>query len=46
MQNNGHKFRKQITDLGALKYVMMEGPDSLLIELFEAVHGVLKDALH
>ena len=35
MKSKGFQFRKQITDLGALKYVMVEAPDKLLIELFE-----------
>ena len=36
MEEKGFKFRKPITDLGNLKYVMAEGPDRVLLELFEA----------
>lgn len=35
MENKGFKFRKAITNLGMLKYVMVEGPDHVLLELFE-----------
>lgn len=35
MKSKGHKFRKPITDLGVLKYVMVAGPDNILIELFQ-----------
>ncbi len=35
MEAKGFRFRKPITDLGALKYVMAEGPDGVLFELFE-----------
>ncbi len=35
MKSRGFEFRKPITDLGALKYVMAEGPDGILLELFE-----------
>jgi hypothetical protein len=35
MEAKGFKFRKPITDLGNLKYVMAEGPDRVLLELFE-----------
>ncbi|MBI4965466.1 MAG: VOC family protein [Desulfomonile tiedjei] len=35
MEAKGFHFRKPITDLGALKYVMAEGPDRVLFELFE-----------
>jgi catechol 2,3-dioxygenase-like lactoylglutathione lyase family enzyme len=35
MQSLGFDFRKQITDLGPLKYVMAAGPDGILLELFE-----------
>jgi hypothetical protein len=35
MKNKGYQFRKPITDLGGLKYVMVAGPDNMLIELFQ-----------
>ncbi len=35
MKNQGFSFRKEITDLGPLKYVMVSGPDGILLELFE-----------
>jgi catechol 2,3-dioxygenase-like lactoylglutathione lyase family enzyme len=35
METNGYGFQKPITDLGALKYVMCEAPDGVLLELFE-----------
>ena len=41
MKSNGFEFRKPIKSLGILKYVMAEGPDHILFELFE----VLKDKL-
>ena len=37
MKSKGHKFRKPITDLGVLKYVMVAGPDHILIELFQPI---------
>ena len=37
MKNNGFKFRKDIKSLGVLRYVMAEGPDHILLELFEVV---------
>lgn len=41
MKSKGFEFRKPIKNLGILKYVMAEGPDHMLFELFE----VLKDKL-
>ncbi len=41
MKSKGFEFRKSIKNLGILKYVMAEGPDHILFELFE----VLKDKL-
>ena len=37
MQSKGYDFRKPIRDLGAWKYVMVEGPDHVLIELFQVL---------
>ena len=36
MKSKGFEFRKPITDLGVLKYVMVAGPDNILIELFQS----------
>ena len=41
MKNKGFEFRNKIKSLGILKYVMAEGPDHILLELFE----VIKDRL-
>jgi catechol 2,3-dioxygenase-like lactoylglutathione lyase family enzyme len=35
MRSKGFEFRKQITDLGTLRYVMAMAPDGVLLELFE-----------
>jgi catechol 2,3-dioxygenase-like lactoylglutathione lyase family enzyme len=35
MKRRGFEFRKEITELGPLKYVMAAGPDGILLELFE-----------
>ena len=35
MESHGFKFRKGITGVGRLKYVMAAGPDGVLLELFE-----------
>ena len=35
MEEKGFKFRKPVTDVANLKYVMAEGPDRVLLELFE-----------
>jgi len=35
MKQKGFEFRKGITDLGVLKYVMAAAPDGVLLELFE-----------
>jgi len=36
MKSKGFQFRKEITETGPLKYVMAEGPDGVLLELFQA----------
>ncbi len=36
MQEGGVPFRRRITDTGLLSYVMVEGPDGILLELFQA----------
>jgi catechol 2,3-dioxygenase-like lactoylglutathione lyase family enzyme len=35
MQRMGFEFRKPITDVGLVKYVMAMAPDGVLLELFE-----------
>jgi predicted enzyme related to lactoylglutathione lyase len=35
MKSKGAQFKKPITDLGVLKYVMVSGPDNILFELFQ-----------
>jgi catechol 2,3-dioxygenase-like lactoylglutathione lyase family enzyme len=35
MEGQGFKFRTRIRDFGDLKYIMLEGPDEVLIEIFE-----------
>jgi catechol 2,3-dioxygenase-like lactoylglutathione lyase family enzyme len=35
MENKGYKFKNQIKNLGIWKYIMVEGPDHVLLELFE-----------
>jgi hypothetical protein len=35
MEMKGFKFRTPIRDFGDLKYIMLEGPDRVLIEIFE-----------
>ncbi len=39
MKSKGFKFRKNITNLGYMKYVMAEAPDQVLLELFEFKKG-------
>ncbi|MBI5606635.1 MAG: VOC family protein [Deltaproteobacteria bacterium] len=35
MESKGFRFRSPIRDFGDLKYIMLEGPDRVLIEVFE-----------
>lgn len=37
MKAKGFHFRKEIRDFGFWKYVMVAGPDNVLLELFEVV---------
>lgn len=37
MKSKGFKFKKTIKKLGIWKYIMAEGPDHVLLELFEVV---------
>ena len=43
MKSKGFDFRKPIKNLGVLKYVMAEGPDHILFELFEVVRDKLSE---
>ena len=43
MESKGFKFIKQIKRLGPLKYVMAEGPDRVLFELFQVVKNALTE---
>jgi catechol 2,3-dioxygenase-like lactoylglutathione lyase family enzyme len=37
MKSKGASFRKEITDVGFWKYVMFQGPDKVLLELFQVI---------
>ena len=37
MKARDFEFKKKIKSLGVLKYIMAEGPDHMLLELFEVV---------
>lgn len=37
MKRNGFEFKKSIKSLGVWKYVMVEAPDHMLLEVFEVV---------
>lgn len=37
MRSKGYNFGKPIRDLGTWKYIMAEGPDHVLIEIFQIV---------
>ena len=41
MKSAGVGFRKQVTDLGYMKYIMVPAPDNVLIELFEVNKDVI-----
>lgn len=45
MAGKGIVFRKPVTDLGYMKYVMVPAPDDILIELFEVNKEVLPPEL-
>ncbi len=46
MKSKGFEFRKPIKNLGILKYVMAEGPDHILFELFEVEREKLSEDQH
>jgi hypothetical protein len=35
MEAKGFQFRTPVRNFGELKYIMLEGPDRILIEVFE-----------
>jgi catechol 2,3-dioxygenase-like lactoylglutathione lyase family enzyme len=43
MKSKGFLFRKPISDFGFWKYVMIQAPDNVLIELFQIVKEKLPD---
>jgi catechol 2,3-dioxygenase-like lactoylglutathione lyase family enzyme len=45
MKEKGFTFRSPVRDFGDLKYVMLEGPDRVLIEVFEKSAPSHEDAL-
>ncbi len=46
LQSAGVAFRKTVTQLGYMKYIMVPAPDDVLIELFEVNKAVLPEKLH
>jgi len=46
LRSAGVSFRKPVTDLGYMKYVMVPAPDGVLIELFEVNKSVIPQEYH
>ena len=46
MKRKGFQFKKQIKNLGPWKYVMVEAPDRVLLELFEIVRDKITKEQH
>ncbi len=46
MQSEGIGFKKSVTDLGYMKYIMVPAPDNVLIELFEVNKAVVPPEYH
>lgn len=46
LKAGGVVFRKGITDLGIMKYIMVPAPDGVLIELFEVVKEQIPTEYH
>ena len=44
MESKGFNFRKPIRDHGTWKYIMAEGPDNVLIEIFQTVSDGTTDS--
>ena len=45
MKAKGFSFRKGITDLGFWKYVMVQAPDNVLIELFQVIPAKIPEEM-
>jgi len=43
MKSNGFQFKKKVKNLGVWKYIMAEGPDHVLLELFQVVKEKLTE---
>ncbi len=43
MKAKGFRFRKEIADFGFWKYVMVQAPDNVLLELFQIIKEKLPD---
>lgn len=43
MKGKGFQFRKEISDFGFWKYVMVQAPDKVLLELFQIIPKKLPD---
>jgi uncharacterized glyoxalase superfamily protein PhnB len=43
MKKKGFKQTNEIKNIGTMKYIMAEGPDNVLFEIFEVIKGVLPD---
>ncbi len=46
MQSAGIGFKKYVIDLGYMKYIMVPGPDNVLIELFEVNKAAVPPEYH
>lgn len=46
MQSAGIGFKKSVIDLGYMKYIMVPGPDNVLIELFEVNKAAVPPEYH
>lgn len=44
MESKGYQFLKPIRDYGVWKYIMAEGPDNLLLEIFQIVGDAIPQA--
>jgi len=45
MKSKGYEFKKAIKDYGAWKYIMAEGPDNVLLEIFQVVREKLPEGV-
>ncbi|MCU0849521.1 MAG: VOC family protein [Spirochaetes bacterium] len=46
LQSAGTGFRKTVTDIGYMKYIMVPAPDGVLIELFEVNRALIPAEYH